>query len=191
MKTRNLLMLVECGVLIGAMSACVMIRPMEEGAAPAPVAKVETPAPPAPVVQTAEQNAKSAEMAAMEAEMKKIQDLLAALGGKIHFDFNSADLTASSQDAVKSIAELLAKNPSEKLRLDGFTDGVGTAKYNEELSMRRTEAVNALLKQHGVKDEQIVAFGHGMSMPIASNETTEGRFQNRRVELKLEPMPTG
>ncbi len=188
MKTSKVLFMAECAAIGVAMSACVMTRPMEEAVPPPPpVAQVETPAQPALIAQVENSDA----MAAKDMEMKRLQELLAELGGKIHFDFNSAELTSKTQEAVKSIAELLAKNPSEKIRLDGFTDSVGNAKYNEELSIRRADAVTALLKQHGTKDEQIVAMGHGMSMPIASNATTEGRFQNRRVELKLESMSTG
>ena len=72
------------------------------------------------------------------------------------------------------------------MRVDGYTDSVGTDKYNQGLSERRANAVMSHLVDRGVSASRLTATGYGESNPVASNDTAEGRALNRRVELKTE-----
>jgi outer membrane protein OmpA-like peptidoglycan-associated protein len=72
------------------------------------------------------------------------------------------------------------------VRIEGHTDAQGTEKLNEELSLRRADAVRSVLVQHGVQEAQISALGLGEVRPVADNATKEGRAKNRRVELHID-----
>jgi outer membrane protein OmpA-like peptidoglycan-associated protein len=69
--------------------------------------------------------------------------------------------------------------------VEGHTDSIGTDDYNQQLSEHRAEAVRDYLVQQGISADTIVASGFGKTAPVASNDTPEGRQQNRRVELVL------
>ncbi|GAA4517720.1 OmpA family protein [Sphingobacterium thermophilum] len=102
----------------------------------------------------------------------------------LEFDFNKATIRSSSYSYLDKLAELI-KHKNYNLKLDGYTDNVGTADVNRRLSKERAEAVKAYLVSKGVAASKITTAGHGMSNPIASNSTEEGRQQNRRVEFTL------
>jgi outer membrane protein OmpA-like peptidoglycan-associated protein len=73
--------------------------------------------------------------------------------------------------------------PSLKLAVEGNTDSVGTESFNQELSEQRAAGVRTYLTQQGVPESSTTAMGFGKTRPVASNDTSEGRQQNRRVEL--------
>ena len=77
----------------------------------------------------------------------------------------------------------MRENPAEQLALVGHTDAIGTEQYNEGLSQRRAQSVAEYLQQAGVPSGRLVTSGAGENQPIATNETPEGRAQNRRVEI--------
>ena len=82
------------------------------------------------------------------------------------------------------MAETAKKYPRLKLRIEGHTDSTGSDETNKTLSQQRADAVkNYLVSQDGLAAEQISAIGFGESHPVASNETADGRSQNRRVEF--------
>lgn len=102
----------------------------------------------------------------------------------IYFDFGQATLLPQSAPALKAVADLMSKNPSWNLRIEGHTDSVGTAAYNLDLSKRRAAAVSkALTTQYTLSAARLNANGFGATRPIAKNDTLEGRAANRRVEL--------
>jgi OOP family OmpA-OmpF porin len=102
----------------------------------------------------------------------------------IHFDFNEATIKPESEPTLKEIAKLLEQNPELSLYVVGHTDSVGKINYNMQLSKARAEAVvEALVKKYGVSQNRLDAYGVGPLVPVASNETEEGRALNRRVEL--------
>jgi len=102
----------------------------------------------------------------------------------ILFDTDSDCLKVESGAVIKSIARGLEANPSLKLRIEGHTDSTGKAEHNLDLSKRRAEAVKAVLvSQFGVDAGRLAADGFGASKPIDSNDTPQGRAQNRRVEF--------
>jgi outer membrane protein OmpA-like peptidoglycan-associated protein len=75
--------------------------------------------------------------------------------------------------------------PSLHIAIEGHTDSIGSDDYNQQLSERRAQAVRDYFVQQGINSSAVEARGYGKTEPIASNDTTEGRQQNRRVELIL------
>lgn len=102
----------------------------------------------------------------------------------ILFDTGKSSLKPESSAAVAEIAKLLKKEPSLKLHVVGHTDNAGQAEANLKLSQARAEAVLAeLVGAHGVAAARLKPFGAGPYAPVASNDSEDGRKQNRRVEL--------
>lgn len=102
----------------------------------------------------------------------------------ITFDTNSDRLKLESAPVLKMASRELDKNPNLKLAIGGYTDSTGDAARNLDLSKRRAEAVKSVLvKQFGVDESRLTAAGYGAEKPVASNDTAEGRAQNRRVEF--------
>jgi outer membrane protein OmpA-like peptidoglycan-associated protein/curli biogenesis system outer membrane secretion channel CsgG len=102
----------------------------------------------------------------------------------IKFDTDSDRLKPESAPVIQSIARGLETNPNLRLLIEGHTDSVGNADHNLDLSRRRAEAVKTVLvTQFKVDPARLEAAGLGASKPIASNDTPQGRSQNRRVEL--------
>ena len=101
----------------------------------------------------------------------------------IHFDTGKAELKDSGP-ALGEIAKLLKQSPALNVYIVGHTDMVADLATNVKLSQDRAQAVvNALVAQYGITRSQMVAFGAGPYVPVASNKTEEGRAKNRRVEL--------
>jgi OOP family OmpA-OmpF porin len=78
---------------------------------------------------------------------------------------------------------MMQANPDMQVEIAGYTDSEGDDKHNLELSRRRAEAVEEYLIEKGIPENRIVAKGYGKENPIASNDTEEGRAENRRVEF--------
>ncbi|MBI4774102.1 MAG: OmpA family protein [Deltaproteobacteria bacterium] len=103
--------------------------------------------------------------------------------GNVLFDFGKTDIKPDSYGYLDEVAEILEKNPSLKVEVQGHTDNVGSEDYNERLSILRAKAVMDYLKGKGIGVDQIPATGYGFSRPVASNDTDEGRAKNRRTEF--------
>jgi len=102
----------------------------------------------------------------------------------IYFDTDSDRLKPESAAVIKQVAAALDKNPALKLEIDGYTDSVGDAAHNIDLSNRRAQAVQTVLvTQFGVAAARLSSKGMGQAKPIASNDTPDGRATNRRVEF--------
>jgi outer membrane protein OmpA-like peptidoglycan-associated protein len=99
------------------------------------------------------------------------------------FDTGQHTLKPGAREKLAKIAEIVASHPGLHLSIEGHTDNVGTDESNQALSERRAESVKSFLMQNGVPRDIITAQGFGESQPVASNDTNEGRQQNRRVEL--------
>jgi hypothetical protein len=103
----------------------------------------------------------------------------------IYFDFNSATIKPESKAVLTEIAGVMKAHPDWKLSVSGHTDNVGGAAPNLALSQRRAAAVKgALVTQYGVDANRLTTAGYGLSQPVATNDTLEGRARNRRVELR-------
>lgn len=102
----------------------------------------------------------------------------------IYFDTDSDRIKPESAPVIKQIAAAMDKNPALKLEIDGYTDSVGSADHNLDLSKRRAQAVQAVLaSEFGVDASRLSSKGMGQASPIASNDTPDGRAANRRVEF--------
>ena len=105
----------------------------------------------------------------------------------VHFEFNSAKLTAADKDKLNVIAARLKKDAANaQLKATGYTDSVGSDAYNLKLSKERAQSVVEYLIASGIPRNQFASVaGAGESSPVASNQTPEGRAQNRRTEIQI------
>ena len=101
----------------------------------------------------------------------------------VYFDFDKATIKPEGKVVLNEAAALLQKHERVVVEVAGHTDSVGTDAYNQGLSERRANAVRDYLTGKGVKASRLTARGYGESRPVASNDTKEGRAENRRVEL--------
>ncbi len=103
----------------------------------------------------------------------------------VEFEFDSATLRPESRTRLDSDAETLLGSPGVRVEIAGHTDSVGSDAYNQTLSQKRAESVREYLLSQGVSSSQLTARGYGESNPAASNDTDEGRAENRRVEMSV------
>lgn len=99
------------------------------------------------------------------------------------FDFNKSTLQPASDPVLQQILDLLKKNSTQKIEVQGHTDNVGGDAYNQTLSEARARAIGTWLTQHGISGDRLTAKGFGKTRPIADNATDAGRAKNRRVEI--------
>jgi len=105
---------------------------------------------------------------------------------QVKFKFNSAELLKESDGVLEAVRAVLEAHPEiTKLRVEGHTDNVGNAAYNKQLSGRRAASVTKWLTDHGIKKERLVSAGFGMEEPVDSNDTEQGRANNRRVAFTI------
>jgi outer membrane protein OmpA-like peptidoglycan-associated protein len=129
-------------------------------------------------------------------ELKAVADaqrtesgILVNLKSSLLFSSDSAVLKPAAVEQIAQLGDILAKYPDDRIRIQGHTDSSGTEAYNEQLSLRRAEAVRDVLGSRGVSSRQMLVEGVGAAKPIADNSTAEGRAQNRRVELHIDVPP--
>jgi len=102
----------------------------------------------------------------------------------IYFDFDSAAVRDQSKPALEQITGALTEHPDWKITIEGHTDNLGSDAYNLDLSKRRAEAVKAVLVgSYHIDASRLATAGYGSTRPKATNDTLEGRAENRRVEL--------
>lgn len=101
----------------------------------------------------------------------------------VNFDFDKSNIRPDARPILDEAARSLKDNPDLRVQVQGYTDSVGTDQYNQRLSVRRAQAVKDYLVSKGVASSRLQVKGFGESNPVASNDTAEGRAQNRRVEL--------
>lgn len=105
----------------------------------------------------------------------------------ILFDTDKADLKDQATVNLTKVAGVLNEYPDTDLIIEGHTDSQGSDGYNQKLSERRAESVKSFLLGQGVASKRLETKGYGEVAPIASNDTADGRAQNRRVEVKIKP----
>lgn len=103
--------------------------------------------------------------------------------GDVLFDTGKANLKYGSQRNFQQLAQYLSDNPERKVRIEGFTDDVGSDAFNQRLSERRADAVASALKQMGIGGDRLLTTGYGKQYPIADNSDARSRQLNRRVEV--------
>ena len=148
--------------------------------------------------ETAEMRAREAEVAQARAaqankEIAQLQSQISELKarqtergivltlGDVLFAFNKAKLLAGAQRSLARLAEFLREHPDRQVRIEGYTDNVGSQQYNKRLSGRRAKAVAKALQARGIPADRMFTVGYGKQYPIASNKTPGGRQLNRRV----------
>jgi len=105
--------------------------------------------------------------------------------GGILFDVDRAELRPEAQAELVKLGRILNKYEDTNIMVEGHTDATGTEEYNMRLSLRRSESVATFLAVQNVARDRLSAVGYGEIQPIASNDTAEGRQQNRRVEVAI------
>jgi outer membrane protein OmpA-like peptidoglycan-associated protein len=105
--------------------------------------------------------------------------------GSVLFDTDKADLKSGGTHSLDKLAQFLQDNPKRNVKVEGYTDSTGNADYNLDLSKRRADAVRSALGGDGIDQQRIATAGFGVAYPVAGNETTSGRQQNRRVEIVI------
>lgn len=105
----------------------------------------------------------------------------------VTFATGSAALGGSAQYALNTAAQTLVQYPDTTLTINGHTDNTGSDAVNNPLSQHRAQAVAYYLQTRGVAASRLTVYGYGSHMPVASNATVEGRAQNRRVEILINP----
>jgi outer membrane protein OmpA-like peptidoglycan-associated protein len=147
--------------------------------------------------RVAEQEAQASRSQALQArvELESLQQQYAALAAKktdrgmvmtlgdVLFDTDQATLKPGAAETIDRLADFLARNESTRIRIEGHTDSTGSDAYNSELSRRRAQAVADALAAHAVSATRVEVVGRGEGFPVATNETSAGRQQNRRVEI--------
>jgi len=133
--------------------------------------------------QTAEERAKALERELADLKGKKTDRGVVVTLGDVLFDTGKATLKPGAYSTVERLAAVLKEDASRKVLIEGHTDNVGSDEYNQGLSERRAQSVQAALFERGVEASQISTVGKGETTPVASNDDPAGRQQNRRVEL--------
>lgn len=126
------------------------------------------------------------------AEKNSRDTLIVLIKGKtiilkgVNFEFNKATLTKYSETILWRAYHAMVANPNVNVVITGHTDNVGSEKYNQNLSLRRAQSVKNWLVSKGIESNRMRTVGRGKLEPIASNDTEEGRLENRRIEFYVE-----
>jgi outer membrane protein OmpA-like peptidoglycan-associated protein len=102
-----------------------------------------------------------------------------------HFEYNSVELDDETKTFLNDLAASLEANENLNLSIIGHTDNLGSAKFNQHLSLKRANAIKHFLMKRNIDPARLTTDGKGLEEPIADNESDEGRAKNRRVELKI------
>lgn len=116
---------------------------------------------------------------------QEIKDVMVELSNTL-FAFDKFNLTDKAREGLNKVAKWLNDNPDVNVEISGHTDGIGSDAYNQTLSENRAKSVyEYFIHEGGVSSKRLSYKGYGKSRPIATNDTAEGRQQNRRVELNI------
>ncbi|MEQ1739532.1 MAG: OmpA family protein [Methyloglobulus sp.] len=166
----------------------------EPSAPPAEPAKVEVPATDSNfyektlstgyAIKAAKDGLESKLVSFIESNEAINKDLWFTMDG-IQFDTNKATIKAESDAQVSHIAEVLKAYPKVKIKIGGYTDNTGNANGNKKLSNNRANAVKKAIVSKGIAADRMDAEGYGSDHPVATNDTPEGRQQNRRIDVRV------
>jgi outer membrane protein OmpA-like peptidoglycan-associated protein len=130
----------------------------------------------------------AADLAKFATVKQEARGMVITLSGSVLFTSAKSDLSPSAQLKLNDVATALTReDPVSKMVVEGYTDSQGSAGYNQELSQRRAQAVRDYLVTRGIADDRITAKGFGPERPVADNASSEGRANNRRVEIVVQP----
>ncbi|MEO5562202.1 MAG: OmpA family protein [Chitinophagaceae bacterium] len=113
------------------------------------------------------------------------EGIVVEFNNQVLFGFDRADLGGTSKESLGELITILNKYPETNIEIQGHTDNTGTNSYNNRLSERRSAAVAAYLRSNGISSARVKTKGYGETAPKYSNDTDDGRSQNRRVEFLI------
>jgi outer membrane protein OmpA-like peptidoglycan-associated protein len=137
-------------------------------------------------------DARAAQLAADLARIGSVKQeprgMVITLSGSVLFASAKSDVLPDADAKLNDVAKALAEqDPDAKIVVEGYTDSQGGASYNQDLSQRRADSVRTYLISQGVSSDRITSQGFGLARPIADNASPEGRANNRRVEIVVQP----
>ena len=115
-------------------------------------------------------------------------EIVLNMPGNVTFDVDRAEIRPDFYDVLNSVVLVVQEYNKTIIEISGHTDNTGSDSHNLDLSNRRAAAVGAYLRAQQVMPQRVITQGFGEQRPVASNDTPEGRQQNRRVELRLVPL---
>ena len=122
------------------------------------------------------------------AEVQRRDDsLLVHFSDAILFETGKSNLMPGAYDRLSALARTLNNYPDSDVIVKGHTDGMGSETLNQRLSEERADRVRNYLVSEGITPRRLTAIGFGESLPVTSNDTPDGRAQNRRVEIEIRP----
>ena len=116
---------------------------------------------------------------------EEVKTAIKAVFEGLEFETDSDVIKTTCYDKLDNLAAVMNKFKTLKIKISGHTDKTGDAKYNMSLSERRAQAAKTYLIDKGIAASRLAAYGYGEEKPIASNDTPEGRKQNRRVDFNV------
>jgi len=140
--------------------------------------------------QAAEQRAAqaAADLARIASVKQEARGMIITLSGSVLFASAKSDLLPEAQVKLNDVAKALSEqDPDSKMVVEGYTDSQGGLSFNQDLSQRRADSVRMYLVSHGIASDRITSQGFGPSQPIADNGSAEGRANNRRVQIVVQP----
>jgi OOP family OmpA-OmpF porin len=177
---------VQAEVRAGGLPALIVDDSIKDCAGPCPPPpvveqKVEVPVPPPPP-EVKQEVEPPPVVAAKPVIIEKGRQTL-----NVEFDFDKSTIKKGYYQDIDNLAGVMKQYPDLNVVIEGHTDSMGTAAYNKKLSQRRAESVKKyMVEKGGIDANRIKAIGFGEEKPIASNDTDEGRQQNRRVEAAVD-----
>ena len=120
------------------------------------------------------------------AKVERVEEgIVVEFSSAVLFGFDQSNLQGAAQGTLNDLITILNKYPDTNLEIQGHTDNTGTDAYNQSLSEKRASSVAGYLTSHGIKSSRIKTVGMSKNYPKYTNETAEGRSQNRRVEFLI------
>ncbi len=126
---------------------------------------------------------------AVKEKVEKVEEPL-LVRARVHFDFNKAKIKKEYIPLLDEVVRTIKENPKINIRIEGYTDSIGSKAYNEKLALRRAMAVRDYLVKHGIDPQRIEVVGFGKEKYIAENTTAIGRLTNRRAEFIIIQIPS-
>lgn len=121
-----------------------------------------------------------------DAKVERVgEGIVVEFNSKILFGFDKSDLSTTAEGNLNDLVTILNKYPDTDIEIQGHTDNAGTDEYNQGLSERRASAVSAYIRNKGISAARVAIKGFGESAPKYSNDTEDGRAQNRRVDFLI------
>jgi outer membrane protein OmpA-like peptidoglycan-associated protein len=169
-----------------AAAEAVRVKQQADAEAAAKLAKATTDADAKLAKETADAEARRL------AEQKGADTVIVLMKGKtvvlrgVNFEFNKATLMAYSDRILLRAYNAMVANPNVSVVITGHTDNIGSQEFNQTLSLERAQTVRNWLVERGIASNRMRTTGRGFNEPVASNDTDEGRAQNRRIEFYVE-----